>query len=126
VRELPTNGRDPHLRRPARLLSEEPFEISSCIITNEIIRAKAISSCFLKLYSPTPRRTGTFSASSSSVGCSSTVIGKRYEDRAPADPVGGLLPSGIALPGDDGSETHDRGKADRVFLFKEEFLKIQD
>ena len=41
----------------------------SCITKNEIIRAKAISSCFLELYSPKPRRTRRFAVSIGWVDC---------------------------------------------------------
>src|SRR3954449_11346460 len=84
----------------ARHLSEKPFEISSCIITKKgIIRATAISSCFLELYFPMPQLTGTFAVSSGSAGCSSTITEKRHEDRAAAHPVVRLLPGWVALPG---------------------------
>jgi putative transposase len=93
----------------ARVLSERPFEISSYIITkNETIRAKAISSYFLELYSPKPRLTRTLAVRSGWVGCSSTITEKRHEDRAAADPSVWLLSGWIALPRGVGSEAHDR------------------
>src|SRR4051812_42383199 len=78
------------------------------ITKNGIIRAKAISSWFLELYSPKPRLTRTFAVSSGWVGCSNTITEKRHEDRAPADPRGWLLSGWMVLPGDGDSEAHDR------------------
>ncbi len=81
---------------------------AAAITRNEIIRATAISCCFLELYSQTPRLTGTFAVSSDSAGYSSTITEKRHEHRAAADPVVRLLRGWIALPRGGGSEAHIR------------------
>jgi hypothetical protein len=63
------------------------------------IRANAISSCSLELYSPTTRLTGTFAVSSGWVGCSSTITEKRHEDRAAADSVVSFYLAGLLCLG---------------------------
>jgi hypothetical protein len=51
----------------------------------QIIAAKALSSCFLELYSQTSRLTGTFTVSSGSTDCSRTITERRHENRTSAD-----------------------------------------